>query len=944
MKSSLFLSAQQSFRRSSISQAIDQVRPSMLRRAMRLTAPALAAAICLPALAQNAAPAAAGNGDTTVIQKVEVTGSMIARSNAETAEAITVLSADSLRDQGITTVEQALSQLASNQSGVVTASTVSTWGTGGGSFASLRGLGASKTLVLLDGQRLANSVITGSAVDLNGIPFSAIDRIEVLREGASSVYGTDAIAGVINFITKKDFKQGEANLTATKPKSAGGNSISGDITFGKGDLGVDGYNLLATVSYSHQRELRASQRSFASTGLNVASGLNNQNGPMGTFPGSYEDNNGNIFQVGAPACNGNPHLSTLGGNCAYLYSAAVDLIPDSSQLSGLVSLNKQLTANDTLTLQYFTTMSKDTTWGGPQTYSFTMTPQTNPTYFPTAANSTPFGGGTATPDLTDPITVGWTDPNNNRYQGNQNTEQRFLAGLKGSHGAWDYSTAFNFSENHNTQSVSGGYADYSQLADSNGVLSDLINPFGAQSAAGQSLIDNAYRNGALASGALTLYDLNGQASREVGDWFHAGHAATLAIGLDARSEKITYTPTALATTLYNATYYPPADIAGKRNEEAVYAELNVPVLKSLEFTVSDREDRYSDFGKTNNAKLSARWQPSKYVTFRGAASTGFRAPSLVDLYAPDVLGAASGEMNGPGCPTGGTGTYGAIFTGANCAAQGMALSGGNDKLRPEKSKNFDLGVVLSPIKDLGVTIDWYRVNITNEIQTIPDQVIYSEPDQFSNLYKLNSAGSLTQAPVANTACSNGPSSPNCGYVIQTAQNTGGITTSGLDLSTNYMLRTSRGNFRFGLEGTWVTNYRLQEYKGAQWLNLRGQFNGGNQPAITWQHELSLDWTYDVWAAGLSDHFQSHYRDQYTDDGLAPSATNGQGREVGAYSTWNGYASFKPAQNMTILVGVRNILNTNPSFSNQTNNWQAGYNPVFGDPIGRAYYAKYTIDF
>lgn len=930
-----FLTPQnRNFQRSFMGKAMDahRARPSALQRAMRLSVPALAgAAFCLPVLAQDSAPA---NTDPNAPQRVTVTGSMIARTNAETAEAITVMSAESLRDQGITTVEQALAQLSSNQSGVITASNVSTWGTGGGSFASLRGLGASKTLVLLDGQRLANSVVTGSAVDLNGIPFSAIDRIEVLREGASSVYGTDAIAGVINFITKKNSQGGQASLTGSKPQGKGGNSGGADFTYGKGDLATDGYNLLATASYTHQKELTASQRSFSATGLNVAKGLDNQNGPMGTFPGSYTDNNGNIFQVNYPSCAGNTHLSSIGGNCAYLYSAAVDLIPDSSQLSGMLSLTKQLSASDTLKLQYFATQSKVTSWGGPQTYSFTMTPSTNPTYFPTAANSTYVTGtGSAEPDLTDPITVGWTDPNNNRYQGDTNTEQRFLAALQGSHGAWDYSTAINYSQNKNVLSVSGGYADYSQLA-TNGVLSDLINPFGAESAAGQALIDGSYRNGALAAGTLSLWDVNGQASREIGDWFHAGQAATLALGLDVRTERIAFDPTALATTLYDATYYPPQSIAGKRNEEAVYAELNVPVTKQLEFTVSDREDRYSDFGKTNNAKLSLRYQPSKFVTFRGAASTGFRAPSLVDLYAPDVLGADSGSMTGPGCAAG---NYTTIFSQANCAAQGMSLSGGNSKLKPEKSDNFDVGIVLAPVKDLGVTIDWYRVVIKNEIQTIPDNAIYADPTAFSSLYVLNSAGSLTQAPVANTACVNGPSTPTCGYIIQTAQNTGGITTNGLDLSSNYTLRTSKGNFRFGLEGTWITQYRLQEYKGATWLNLRGQFNSGNQPAITWQHELTMDWTYDTWGAGLSNHFLSSYTDEYAD-------AAGDAIKVGAYSTWNTYGSWKPAKNMTLLVGVRNVFNTNPPFSNQTANWQAGYNPLFSDPTGRAYYARYTIEF
>src|SRR6202034_2211620 len=143
---------------------------------------------------------------------------MIARPDAETAEAITTVSMESLKALGITTVEQALQQIAASQtSGAFqVASSVSVF-TGGGSFANLRGLGSDHTLILLDGQRLSHNVCPGGAVDITGIPFAAIDHIEVLREGASSLYGTDAIGGVINFITKKDYDKGELEVNFTKP-------------------------------------------------------------------------------------------------------------------------------------------------------------------------------------------------------------------------------------------------------------------------------------------------------------------------------------------------------------------------------------------------------------------------------------------------------------------------------------------------------------------------------------------------------------------------------------------------------------------------------------------------------------------------------------------------------------------------------------------------------
>lgn len=430
-------------------------------------------------------------------------------------------------------------------------------------MASLRGMGTTKTLVLLDGERLANNVTLGSGVDLNTIPFAAIDHIEVLREGASSLYGSDAIAGVINFITKKDFQGGEVNVNYSHPQHPGGSSDDADLSYGIGSLASDGYNLMVTGNFTQQKELTASQRPFASTGYNAALGLANFNGPYGPWPGSYTDANGSLWQTGFPACAGNPHLASVGGSCQYLYSAAVDLIPKSSSESGLLAFTKTLPGNNTLTVQYFYSRFDLTLWSGPQSYSFHMTPANNPTYFPSAANSTCVGTcSPATPDLVDPITAGWTDPNNNRYFGNINTEQRSLVTFAGANGGWDYSTAFDWSVNKGVQQVRGGEANYAVIAPGN-LLSNLINPFGPQSAAGQALINSAYTNGNLEVGTLSLYGLNGHASHALGDLFDAGRPAQFAVGFDYRDEEIKNNPTELATTLYTATYFPPIVVTRK---------------------------------------------------------------------------------------------------------------------------------------------------------------------------------------------------------------------------------------------------------------------------------------------------------------------------------------------------------------------------------------------
>jgi iron complex outermembrane receptor protein len=915
----------------------------MLKRTMSvlctLLAGLLIGALGNTAWAQDSAATAA---DEPQLEEIVVTGSLIKRPNAETAEAVTIVTAESLKDQGITTVEQALQQITAMQtSSFQTSSSVATF-TGGGSFANLRGLGASKTLVLLDGQRLANNVVIGNSVDVDGIPFAAIDHIEVLREGASALYGTDAIAGVVNFITKKDYDKGEVNVEMSRPQKAGGGGSEADATWGIGNLKSDGYNFMIAANFTRTQELKADQRSFA-TGFNPALGLDNNNG-LGTVPGMYIDGNGNEWNVNYPACPSNPHLETHTGYCGYLYSEAVDLIPPSTDFSGLMSFTKSLPGNNSISVQYFYTRSQVTPWGGPQEYAFGMNPGSP--YFPTAGQSSCLGTcAPGAPDLTDPITAIWTDASNNRYFQDTNTEQRILVTFAGNAGGWDYATSLNYSSNHNLFGTTGGELDYNNIAPG-GIINPLINPFGPQSAAGAAFLDSQYQTGTLGQGSLSLWSFNGHAGHELGDAFGAGRPAQLAMGFDVRGERVSFSTTPLAEALYTDTYYPPQNppTVGSRTEQAFYSELNVPVTRGLEFTISDREDLYSDFGQTNNGKISFRYQPLSNLTFRGAASTGFRAPSLVDLYSPNTFGADGGTMQGPNCAAQ---NYNQEFSQTVCGSQGLALSGSNRNLKPETSQNLDLGVIFEPVSGLGITLDYYRVIIKNEIQAIPDAAIYGNPTTFANEIVLNNAGTLTTAPTANINCQ--PyTSPTCGYVLLTLQNTGGIATNGLDVSADYTVHTDFGKIHIGLDGTVVSQYLLQTYTSGPQLNLLGQWDEGFQPVIRWQHLLTVDWTDGNWGAGLSNHYLSSYKDYAYATGTPYNSTSpvagASQLTVSSYSIWNVYGSWKPTNPLTLLLGIRNLLDTNPPFSNQEADWQASYNPRFSDPTGRAFYAKVKYEF
>jgi iron complex outermembrane receptor protein len=942
----------------------DLLSKIVLRRVIRgiVTAGAFSttALIGLPAAAQQAP--AVSTSPSADLQEIVVTGSMIKRPNAETAEAITILKADALKDQGVTTVEGILNQLTSSNTSINVASSVGTF-SGGGTYADLRGLGTSRTLVLLDGQRLANNAFSGAGVDLSGIPFSALDSVEVLREGASALYGSDAIAGVINFKTKKDYQGAEFEANFDHPQEAGGGSGLADFIFGHGDLANDGYNMLVTLSYSKQQELQATQRAFSAQGFNPALGVTATNFP-GSFPGNVQDSNGNLYQSGYPACKGNPQLTTYFGDCSYRFSAATDLEPEQHNISGMAQFTKALPANNQLQVQYFWTQSEVNAFSGPEFYDFQLNPASP--FFPTAAqltcnrgaanctapvNLTGFNNIPGSPNFGQATGVNaiWSDPGNSRFGGNLNVEQRVLATFSGSNGGWDYSTDVNFSKNTNDNRNTGGVPNEAVLAPG-GVQSPLINAFGPQTAAGQALINSAYINGVYLSGEDTRYSFDGQASHPLGDAFDAGTPATFAIGATVNGERYTSATTPYNNLVSAATGLTDSAVEGSRTIQAVFVELDVPITKALDLDISDREDRYSDFGTTNNGKIQVRYQPASFLTLRGTASTGFRAPTLNNLDAPPQLAASSGGTEAQGTPPNPfcqPGHYNAEFTQQTCQAQGIGLFGGNPHLTPETSQNFDFGMVVSPIQDLGITLDYYRVLLKNTISAVPASAIYGNPIQFSNYIVPATTGAYAGAlppTIAEAANCQPYTATSCGYINLQDSNTGRITTDGIDLSIQYLQQTAIGTFHEDLEGTAVLKYLEQEFTGGPNLNLVGAVAiQGLNPEYRWEHNVRVDWTSPdkMWGGGLAERFYSRYVDEFN---IGPTNA-GPLRNVASYSLVDGFASVKPIEQLTVLFGIKNILNTSPPFTNATQpNFAAGYNALTADPLLRNFYINLKYVF
>ncbi len=902
--------------------------------------------------------------DTTV-QRVEITGSSIKRVDAETSEPVTVIKADDLKKQGVTTVEQIMQNVSAMQVQQNAASAIGA-GTGGASFADLRGLGANKTLVLLNGRRIASSAFDSSAPDINLIPFAAIERVEVLRDGASALYGTDAISGVINFITRKDFRGGTLSLGVDAPQHPGGAGHTANGGFGFGDFDKDGFNLFGFVNYDKQASVTSKQRpyyqnQYMSHGTYAPSGT--------TFPATYlgTDAAGNAYNetpFGGPACLASANLyhnqASQPNRCGEITSNFIYFAPDTEKISGLVNASFKINENNRFNLEAFVAQSKVNVQTAPVPYGALYLSKTSPYYPGNGITPMPAGGLSADQQgqpgkvNDDSLFIKFRSVMlGNREDDNTATQGRFSAGLEGSVADWDYNVAATLNTNKVADFLAQGYSNINIIAtqDNNPAsatytgytINNLINPFGAQTAAGTALLNSAVVHGNLQTGTGTVKVVDGHASRDLGDWLHAGRPAAIALGGEYRHEEFTQKADAVtAQQVIASTGLDPATFnSGKRDIYAGFAELNVPIIKSLDVTAAVRYDKYSDFGSTTNPKFSFRFQPSKMFLMRGSYSTGFRAPSLYDLNAAQTYGNSSGGQNDPAHTTVSVVNGKSVCTvvpdalGSHsqaCNNQFEVLTGGNLNLSPEKSKNATLGIVLEPFNNFTAEFDLYRITFTNQITTLQDSDLF-DPAQYANFtkyYNRNASGDLS---VDGTQCPGA----NCGYVNKLNQNLGGVKTDGIDFAFNYRMNAgSIGRLNAGLQSTWVHSYKYQNFQGGPYVQNVGIWQGAG-PVFRWQHNAVLDWSLDPFSVGLAVHYKSGYYD--IQNGINPG-----NYKVSAYTTMDLYGTYAMAKGFSFTAGVRNLADSKAPFTYQTQSFQTGYDPRFADPIGRTYYGRVTYSF
>ena len=899
--------------------------------------------------------------------RVEVTGSSIKRLATENALPLTVIRAEDLVARGLTTMSEVATSL------TVGATNEPVGGGGGGTMINMRGLNTNRTLVLLNGRRLPNEAIGDSSINVDAVPMSAIERVEVLRDGASSIYGTDAIAGVVNFITRRSVEQTSFTFSAVQPeRDGGGEQRRYAIVGGKGNLDKDGWNVFVALDTQKRSSLMQKDRpNISDPAMLVQLGgtafSSNASGSS-SAPANYT-----IYSAGK-ATTGNPYFAS---GCASTYDALTaiastktsgagsktcildpnlypQLLPESAQTSLFTkgSLRhgdgKLLTAELLMSQSYIDAVNPPQIFGTQTDYDKynpgvrkPLFIRKNSKWYPGGSGGVPAVAGVTNQDLSltwslDELGAAVTDDR-------QKTTRLVLAD-EGDVLGWDYRVGFNAAMSKRTVSWNSGFVRTPGLYA--GVEDGTLNPFGKQDAAGQAYLDSLKVDGiAYRSAAVKYYGPDFNLTRSLREL--PGGALAIAVGGDLHREtyednnepignEVVYKVSGTSNT------YP----RGARNVAGLYVELDAPVTKELDLTAAVRVDRFSDFGSTVNPKLSVRWQPHRAVMLRGTASTGFRAPTLPELYGAARTRTPSTAKwddpllcpsTTPSVPGTGTASRDPRFAALNldptrvCNTTLTTLTGANPELQPEKARTVSAGIVLEPVTNMVLSIDLWNIDMKGTIAQISEDTIFGNVAKYDKLFVRNADGTLD-------------------YIVKTRLNMGGLRTRGIDTGVSYVWPTAGyGKFGASLDGTYVNRYAGQNDTGGEWVDSVGKVGAlatgstsANTYVFRWRHNLRLSWS----AAKLGVQLTQSYASRYEDTNALPTQKPGQPffNEIKPYIIYNLATNYAVSDHLKLSIGVNNVLDIDPPLSNQRLSSRVVFAQNIAKPIGRAWTMKASYTF
>ena len=923
---------------------------------------ALGAALVLP----SGAMAQTSEDDALSLEEVVVTGSRIKRNDTSSISPITVLTEEDLAMSGNLTLENFIQDMPSVNGGDFGAGVNN--GNPGIASVSLRGLGPNRTLVLVNGKRFASASVNGF-VDLNMIPTAIVERVEVLRDGASTVYGSDAIAGVVNIITKKDFEGVDIELGYDITSESDGEMLNGALVLGNS---FDKGNFIVTAQINTREEIRQGDRAFSACpffddGVQTICG-----GSPTTTPAQFTP-------LGADSAIGG-HVLDADGTTVRPFNAATDafnfaalsyLTTPQDVFSAYAAANYEMfeapvlgTVNATLEMN-FANRESDQLLAPVGTFGGWITSQEHP--------NNPFGDAlcASNPLCTAPQDVATsrrlTESGGRKFTQDVNT-WRISTGFDGNfENGWTWDLNYTLAKWVDSQRDEGrpnrpnieNMMDPTLCAAATNGCPGVFNPFISDSMNAAQVAYGFVGVNTKDESSLNVFQLN--FSGDMGGFALPGGDIGWALGYENRREEASSSPDGGAAI--GAIAFTPGNVTGgKYQVDEVYGEVSLPILSGATFAellTLEASARWTDvdfLSKSDTVyKVALEWAPIEDIRLRATFSEGFRAPNISELFLGQQQSAESYTDPCRNYGTSGTDAN----TVANCQADGLApnfnlatfqattLQGGNPNLQPETSESLTFGLVLTPsfAERLSVSVDYFDIEIKDAVGTAPTSEVisacYASPNFSDPLCALIVGPAFpgvdeTPSPSAPTRRN---SNLQISGVLQTNANLATYKTSGVDFQVDYGLETGIGGLDFRVAGTYLQDYDYLPFSGGELIKLAGLFGGdpafGNPATFAeWQVNYGVTLNRDDWGANLT----ARYMSETIDIDAAPANLQNVAKAI----TYLDVQGFYNWNDVKFTVGVRNLADEKPPYVtayDDMNTLQFSY-----DTQGRYIYGRASISF
>jgi iron complex outermembrane receptor protein len=814
---------------------------------------------------------AAFAADEQKVERIEVTGSRIQRQDMETASPVTIISAEAIRAEGFTSVDQLLQAQTSMAGAAVGSSTNN--GADGVAQVDLRGMGAARTLVLVNGRRMVNSGSgADSSVDLNSIPVAMIARVEILKDGASAVYGSDAIAGVVNIITKKDFEGLQLDVNGSGTDK--GDGENGDVSMLYG-FNTDGGNYTIGAAFSDRRDIVQSDRDW--TELATSSII-----PTGTLEGLSRDSSGNWV----------PRADLYE---RYDYTQDSYYQTPSERRSLFANMTQELGNDVVLTADaiYTNRRSNQQLAGQPAQIYLDVCgqPGVDPLNCMTIDSSMTAAGIEANDDGQVFYARRTKDVGPRIYSQDTNTWRMSagLAGLLDVHTGMNWDVSYTFGKNEASTSVDNSINANDMI---NSIYADQDSWFsGAPLTQDQK---DAVGYSEKANGGNEQQTLSAGLNGELFE-LSAG-AVGFAIGAEYRRESGFYNPDPIVVAGEStAAQQDPTE--GEYNVISFFQEVSVPFTEKLTGEFALRYDDYSTFGKASTWKVGLTYEATDDLMLRTVAATGFRAPSVSELYAGN-----SGSFDYLTDPW---------LSDADQPGQILVNRTSDPDLKPEESESYTAGLVYSPnyVEGMSVTLDYWRFKVDNAIARLDTQAGLDDckagKASACETFNITQEGDLRSLTNALT-------------------NVGTQDTSGVDFNLAYNFEGLGLDWKINNDMTYLLNF---EQDGQDYTDtIDGNF--GAYAKV--RNNFSVSAGQDSWSVM----YFNRYVGEMTD--LA------EGTDVDSILYHNVSGTYYVTDMITLTAGVKNLSDEEPS--RVSNGSDGGTVPEVYDTIGRQYFGGVTVKF